>query len=166
MCLVGPASGFFRGAREGVALGLHFEDLSVGRVFVSRGRTITEADLVMFAGLSGDFIQLHTNEEYARQSMFGRRIAHGALVFSISVGLTTQMNVIDDTVLAFHGVDHLRFTKPVFIGDTVQVSKRVIKAQEMGAKRGLITFETSVINQNKEAVVVYLDKLLVKRREG
>ncbi len=63
-----------------------------------------------FAGLSGDFVELHTNEEFARKSPFGRRIAHGALVFSISTGLMTQMNVINDTVLAFYGVDKLRFT--------------------------------------------------------
>jgi acyl dehydratase len=146
-------------------LSSYFEDLSVEDQFLSRGRTITEADLVNFAGLSGDYVELHTNEEYASRTLFGRRIAHGALIFSISVGLTTQMGLLNETILAFHGVEHLRFTRPVFIGDTVRVRKRVLKRQEMGKSRGLITFETSVVNQRDEQVVIYHDKLLVKRRE-
>src|SRR5881628_2360608 len=113
-------------------MGLYYEDFQAGMSFESRGRTITEADIVNFAGLSGDFIELHTNEEYARQSPFGRRIAHGALVFSVSIGLMTQMNLINETVMAFYGVDKLRFTKPVFPGDTVHVIKRVMEAQEKG----------------------------------
>jgi len=143
----------------------YFEDFHVDSVFETRGRTITEADLVNFAGLSGDFIELHTNEEYARQSPFGRRIAHGALIFSISTGLMTQMNLVNGTVLAFYGVDKLRFTKPVFIGDTVRVTKRVTEVHARDADRGVVTFETTVMNQNGERVIVYLDKLLVKRKK-
>lgn len=142
----------------------YFEDFSMGALYESRGRTVTEADIVNFAGLSGDFVELHTNEEYARKTPFGKRIAHGALVFSISTGLMTQMNLINDTVLAFYGIDKLRFTGPVFIGDTVRVSKRVVELREKDAERGLITFETQVLKQDGEAVIVYLDKLLVKRR--
>ena len=142
----------------------YFEDFTPGAVFESRGRTITETDIVNFAGLSGDFVELHVNDEYARQSPFGRRIAHGALVFSISTGLMTQMNLINDTVLAFYGIDRLRFTRPVFPGDTVRVSKRVVEVQEKGAARGVVTFETTVLNQSGEAVVVYRDKLLLKRK--
>lgn len=142
----------------------YFEDFTVGGVTESRARTITEADIVNFAGLSGDFIELHTNEEYARQGPFGRRIAHGALVFSISTGLMTQMNLINDTVLAFYGLDTLRFTKPVFIGDTVRVHKRVLTRKVKGPDRGVITFETTVLNQNNEPVIVYQDKVLLKRK--
>lgn len=131
---------------------------------MSRGRTVTEADIVMFAGLSGDFVELHTNEEYARQTAFGRRIAHGALVFSLSIGLTTRMNLIDDSLLAFSGVDRLRFVQPVFIGDTIQVAKRVIERQELDSSRGVIVFETKVTNQNANTVLMYHDKLLLKRR--
>ena len=144
----------------------YFEDFTVGATALSRGRTITEADIVAFAGLSGDFIELHTNEEYARQSFFGRRIAHGALIFSISTGLASQMSNIHDTVIAFYGIDKLRFTRPVFIGDTVRVQKKVIETQEKGPGRGLVTFETSVLNQKDEQVLVYLDKLLIKRRNA
>src|ERR1035438_10853967 len=113
----------------------YYEDFSTGGVLESRGRTVTEADIVNFAGLSGDFVELHTNEEFARKSPFGRRIAHGALVFSISTGLMTQMNLINDTVLAFYGIDKLRFTGPVFIGDTVRVTKRVVELKEKDAER-------------------------------
>jgi 3-hydroxybutyryl-CoA dehydratase len=154
----------YSAAGEGISLSLYFEDFTVGSVFETRGRTVTEADIVNFAGLSGDFIELHTNEEFARKSPFGRRIAHGALIFSISTGLTTQLNLINDTVLAFYGVDKLRFTKPVFIGDTVRVQKRIIEAQERDKGRGVLTFETSVLNQHSEPVIVYQDKLLIKRR--
>jgi acyl dehydratase len=143
----------------------YFEDFTAGSVYESRGRTVTEADIVNFAGLSGDFVELHTNEEFARKSPFGRRIAHGALVFSISTGLMTQMNLVNDTVLAFYGMDKLRFTGPVFIGDTVHVVKRVVELKAKDADRGIVTFETEVLNQSNEAVIVYTDKLLVKRKK-
>lgn len=144
-------------------MGLYFEEFSLGQEFASRGRTITETDIVNFAGLSGDFVELHTNEEFAKQTPAGRRIAHGALIFSISTGLMTQMNLINDTVLAFYGVDKLRFTKPVFIGDTVRVAKKVADLVGKG-ERGVVTFETTILNQRGETVQVYHDKLLLKRR--
>ena len=143
----------------------YYEDLTVGGAFESRVRTVTETDIVNFAGLYGDFVELHTNEEFARKSPFGRRIAHGALVFSISTGLMTQMNLVNDTVLAFYGLDKLRFTAPVFIGDTVRVVKRVIELREKDAGRGVVTFETQVLNQSNEPVIVYTDKLLLMRRK-
>lgn len=145
-------------------MSLYYEDFNPGMVFESRGRTITEADIVLFAGLSGDFIELHTNEEYARQSLFGRRIAHGALIFSVSTGLVAQLNLINDTVLAFYGVDKLRFTRPVFIGDTVRVQKKVLELQDKGTGRGMVVFETNVLNQKNETVVVYLDKVLLQKK--
>jgi len=74
------------------------------------------------------------------------------------------MNLINDTVLAFYGIDKLRFTGPVFIGDTVRVSKRVVELKEKDAERGIVAFETQVLNQNNEPVIVYTDKLLLKRR--
>ena len=145
-------------------MSLYFEDLQSTGDMTSRGRTVTEADIVMFAGLTGDFIELHTNEEFAKTTKFGRRIAHGALVFSISIGLTTRMNLLDDTILAFAGVDKLRFVAPVFIGDTIHVTKRVVEQQELGAAQGSVTFETKVLNQRNELVLVYRDKLLLRRQ--
>jgi acyl dehydratase len=145
-------------------LSLYFEDFTVNSVSTSRSRTITEADIVNFAGLSGDFVELHMSETYAAKGPFGRRIAHGALVFSISTGLGIQMNQITDTVIAFYGVDKLRFTRPVFIGDTVHVAKKVASKEPKGAGRGVVTFETTVLNQHGETVIVYYDKVLLKAR--
>lgn len=125
---------------------------------------MTETDVVAFAAFSGDYSELHTNEEYARQTAYGRRIAHGALVLSISIGLTTRMNLTDDTVVALWGIDDLRFLHPVFIGDTIQIMKRVIERRELDSTRGLVVFETRVTNQDTTTVVVYNDKLLMKRR--
>jgi 3-hydroxybutyryl-CoA dehydratase len=142
----------------------YFEDFALDSVSTSRSRTVTEADIVNFAGLSGDFIELHMSEAYAAQGPFGKRIAHGALVFSISTGLTVQTVEIDDTVIAFYGMDKLRFTRPVFIGDTIHVVKKVIAKAPKGTDRGVVTFETTVLNQNGETVLVYTDKLLVKAR--
>jgi 3-hydroxybutyryl-CoA dehydratase len=145
-------------------LSLYFEDFTVGVEHVTRGRTITESDIMNFAGLSGDFIELHTNEEYARQSPFGHRIAHGMLTLSISTGLMTRMNLITDTVVAFYGIDKLRFVKPVFIGDTIHVKKTVLDTMAKGGTAGVVTFDTAVLNQNGEAVLVYRDKLVIKKR--
>ena len=145
-------------------MSLYFEDFAIESVSTSRTRTVTESDIVNFAGLSGDFVELHMSETYAAKGPFGKRIAHGALVFSISTGLSIQLNQIQETVIAFYGVDKLRFTRPVFIGDTIHVVKKVIKKEQKGADRGVVTFETSVLNQFDEPVIVYYDKVLLKAR--
>jgi acyl dehydratase len=145
-------------------MSLYFEDFAMGRKSTTRSRTITEADIVNFAGLSGDFVELHTSEEFARNGPFGRRIAHGLLVLSISSGLAVQMRETTDTVIAFYGIDRLRFTKPTFIGDTIHVEKEVIAADRKSPDRGVVTFNTQVLNQNGEPVIVYQDKLMLKAR--
>jgi len=145
-------------------MGLYFEDFIVGHKTVSRTRTITEADIVNFAGLSGDFVELHMSETFAAAGPFGKRIAHGLLVLSVSSGLMVQMGTTTDTVIAFYGIDRLRFTKPTFIGDTVHVEKEVIATDRKGPGRGVITFNTQVLNQHGEPVVVFQDKLMVKAK--
>jgi 3-hydroxybutyryl-CoA dehydratase len=145
-------------------VGLYFEDFADRAPITSRGRTIAEADVVTFAGLTGDFVELHTNEEYAKTTKFGRRVAHGALVFGMSIGLATRTNLLEDTLLAFAGVDKLRFVAPVFIGDTIHIVKRVMERKEAGAAQGTVVFETRVFNQRDELVLVYLDTMLIKRR--
>jgi len=145
-------------------MGRFFEELEIGLSVETAGRTVTEADVMAFAGLTGDFTELHTNEEFARTTVFGRRIAHGALVFSIAVGLTTRTNLLDDTIAAFSRVDNLRFVKPVFIGDTIDVRKTVVAVEEKGSLQGLVAFDTRVRNQRGEIVLAYVDKVLVKRR--
>lgn len=140
-----------------------FEDYQLDQVTTSGTRTITEADIVNFAGLSGDFHELHMSEEFARRGPFGRRIAHGALIFSVSTGLTIQMGD-HENIIAFYGVDKLRFTHPTFIGDTIRVTKKVIALEPKGDERGVVAFETTVLNQNDKVVVVYQDRVLIKRR--
>jgi len=140
-----------------------FEDYQLDEITASRTRTITEADIVNFAGLSGDFHELHMSEEFAKRGPFGRRIAHGALIFSISTGLTIQMGGTDN-IIAFYGVDKLRFTHPTFIGDTIQVTKKVIALEPKGDERGVVAFETTVLNQHDQPVVVYQDRVLLRRK--
>jgi acyl dehydratase len=141
-----------------------FEDFESAGPVTSAGRTITEADVNAFAQLTGDFVKLHTDEDYAKTTKYGRRIAHGALVFSIAMGLSTEMRLFNDELIAFAGVDKLRFVAPVFFGDTVHVIKTVRERKEMGAAQGTVTFDTRVLNQRNELVVAYLDRLLIKRR--
>mgnify|MGYP002085189945 CR=1 FL=1 len=98
--------------------GLFWEEWEVGRTFKSSARTVTEADLVIYSGLSGDYNPLHTDEEFAKATEFGTRIAHGPLVYAIAAGLIFQMHLYDDTLIAFLGFENLKFTKPVKPGDT------------------------------------------------
>lgn len=143
---------------------MFFEDLESPEPMTSSERAVTEADVMAFARLTGDFVPLHTDEAYARTTKFGQRIAHGALVFSISVGLSTEMQLFNDSLLAFAGVDKLRFVAPVFFGDRIHVVKRVVERKPLGDAQGTVTFESRVLNQRGELVVAYLDRVLVKRR--
>jgi 3-hydroxybutyryl-CoA dehydratase len=145
-------------------MGRHLEEFEPGFTVTTAGRTVTEHDVMSFAGLTGDMTELHTNEEYARTTPFGGRIAHGALVFSLSVGLTTRTNLLDDTIVAFNRVDNLRFTRPVMIGDTIRVTKRLIEAEAKLRDSGVLAFDTRVLNQRGEIVLAYVDRLVVKRR--
>ena len=143
---------------------MYFEDYVIDQVRTSRGRTITEADIVNFAGISGDFVELHVNEEYAKAGPYGRRIAHGALIFSISTGLMVQMTSDHEAIVAFRGVDQLRFLAPVFIGDTIHVTKKTLEKNTKDGVRGLVIFETTVLNQDGKPVLAYIDRLMVKCR--
>ncbi len=144
---------------------MFFEDFTLDYVFDSPGRTIAEGDIMEFARLTGDFSEIHTNDDRAKESPFGRRIAHGALVFSISIGITVSSGLVDDSLVAFYGVDGLRFTRPVFIGDAVTVQKRVHALEVKGQGRGMVTFRTRVLNQDGRPVLVYRDSLLLRTRD-
>lgn len=144
--------------------GRHFEDFEVGEEAISAGRTITEADIVNFAGLTGDWYELHTNKEWAATGPFGQRIAHGALIFSIATGLALRMEPPSDGLMAFYGLDRLRFVKPVFIGDTICVRQQVTEKSERDETSGVITTLSEVLNQHEQVVVSYTAKVLYKRR--
>jgi len=143
---------------------LYFDDYVLGGTSKTRSRTITEADIVNFAGVSGDFVELHVSEEYAKKGPFGRRIAHGFLTLSIASGLMVQADPHQEVIIAFYGIDKLRFLQPVFIGDTIRVTKKVVELQKKAADRGVVAFETTIFNQREEPVVVFFDRLMVKCR--
>src|ERR1044071_51860 len=145
-------------------MGKYFEDFEVGEESVTAGRTITETDIVNFAGITGDWNEIHTNKELAARGPFGQRIAHGALVFSIATGLSVRTGQTGDTVIAFYGLDRLRFVKPTLIGDTVVVRKKVESKSERDAASGIVTMLNEVINQRDEVVISYIAKVLLKRR--
>jgi 3-hydroxybutyryl-CoA dehydratase len=145
-------------------MGKYFEDFEAGEESMTAGRTVTETDIVNFAGITGDWNEIHTNKEMAERGQFGQRIAHGALVFSIATGLSVRLGQTADTVIAFYGLDRLRFVKPTFIGDTIRVRQKVESKSERDQSSGIITMLNEVLNQRDEVVVSYTAKVLLKRR--
>jgi 3-hydroxybutyryl-CoA dehydratase len=145
-------------------MGKHFEDFEVGEESTTAGRTVTETDIVNFAGITGDWNEIHTNKELAEHGPFKQRIAHGALVFSIATGLSVRMGQTADTVIAFYGLDRLRFVKPTFIGDTIRVKQKVESKSERDEHSGIVTMLNEVVNQKDEILVSYTAKVLLKRR--
>ncbi|TFZ02818.1 acyl dehydratase [Ramlibacter henchirensis] len=148
-------------------LPIHFEDLATGQSFTTGGRTVTEADVVNFAGLSGDFHSLHMDETFAAGTPHGRRIAHGMLIVSMTAGLVARlplMRGLERTTIGLASVN-CRFLRPTFIGDTIRVRVEVQEKQE-GRKpdRGSVVLRRSVTNQNDEVVVEGLWTLAVRRR--
>ncbi|MEW6073012.1 MAG: MaoC/PaaZ C-terminal domain-containing protein [Planctomycetota bacterium] len=132
--------------------GYWFEELAVGQVFDSPGRTITETDVVNFAGLSGDYTPVHTDAEYARRMPFRRRIAHGMLVQSIATGLGTRTGVLEGTIAAISGVT-IDWKAPVFPGDTIRLRLEVAELGASPAKRtGRVVYRAHVLNQRDQVV--------------
>lgn len=145
--------------------GLYWEDWEVGRTFKSGARTVTEADLVIYSGLSGDYNPLHTDEEYCKTTDFGTRIAHGPLIYAIAAGLVFQMHLYDDTLIAFLGFENLRFTKPVKPGDTIHARLEVTERRETSrSDRGVMKRKLQVVNQRDEVVLDAVQAFLIKRR--
>jgi 3-hydroxybutyryl-CoA dehydratase len=142
---------------------LFLEDFRLGMTFTTPGRTVTEADVVGFAALSGDYNPLHTDEEFARAGRFGRRIAHGTLTLAILTGMWDKIGIIAGSVEAFYGIDGLKFTLPVFFGDTLHAVIRVTDKQERETN-GMVTLSNEVLNQRGETVMVCTTKLVIRRR--
>ncbi|MFQ5944789.1 MAG: MaoC/PaaZ C-terminal domain-containing protein, partial [Anaerolineae bacterium] len=108
------------------APGLYFEEFQVGHQVTSPGRTITETDIVTFAGLSGDYNQLHTDAEFSRTASFGQRVAHGLLGLAVASGLAGRLGLIEGTAEAFAGINW-KFSAPIYIGDTISLVATVGK---------------------------------------
>ncbi len=145
----------------------HYEDCELGQQVCSPARTITETDIVQFAYLAGDWMPMHTDEEYARQSAFGQRVAHGMLILVVTTALLTRggsRGTFPEQTLALYGLDKVRFIGPTKIGDTVRAESEVTKVQELDAERGLLTFLVAVKNQRDEEVLRFSIRILAARR--
>jgi acyl dehydratase len=129
---------------------LYLDDVAVGTVWKTRGRTITEADLLTFGTWSGDMHPLHTDEEYARDTQYGTRIFHGPGALSIAFGLEMSLGWKIGSALAFLGLRDWKFLAPVFIGDTIHVVEEVVEVTPSRSKRdrGIVTTKVQVLNQN------------------
>jgi 3-hydroxybutyryl-CoA dehydratase len=142
--------------------GKYFDEFETGMRITSPGRTITETDVVNFAGVSGDFNQIHTDLEYSRSTPFGQRVAHGLLGLSIASGLAVRTGVLEGTILAFREIDQWKFIKPVFLGDTVWVEMTITETKALRRLGGgAVTIEMDVKNQKDETVMKGLWKVLV-----
>lgn len=136
-----------------------FPELKVGQSKVSRGRTLTETDVVNFCMLTGNWLEIHANEEFAKTARFGRRVVQGSLVFSIvNALLPFDSSVVD----AFYGVDRLRFLKPTFIGDTLWARSEIIDLREKDGDAGVATLELVGANQRREKVMRCEFSLLIR----
>jgi len=148
-------------------VGLFFEDLEVGQVFPTPARTVTEADVVNFAGVSGDFNPVHTDEEYARGTLFGRRVAHGLLILAMLTGLRLRTGVFEGTLIAWLEIRNYRFLKPVFPGDTIRGETEIGEKRETSRPdRGVVVQRVRVFNQRGELVQEGEFVTLVRRRDG
>jgi 3-hydroxybutyryl-CoA dehydratase len=139
----------------------YFDDIEVGDSFTTKGRTITEADLVNFAALTWDTYPLHVDAEWASKTMFGERIAHGMLVLSYAAGLVPMQ---PGPIVAFYGMEKVRFFLPTKIGDTIRVHVELKEKEERDENLGLATFHNTVLNQRDETVAKSINKVVLNRR--
>jgi acyl dehydratase len=145
--------------------GMYWEEWEIGAEFESPARTVTEADVTIYAGLSGDYNPLHINEEFCKKTQFGTRIAHGPLIYAIAAGLVFQLHLYDDTLIAFLGFDSLKFTKPVKPGDTIRARIKVLEKRETSnPDRGVMKRQLQVLNQRDEVVQDAVQAFLLKRK--
>jgi len=141
-----------------------FEDYDVGFSRQSLGRTITEADIVLHAGQTGDFFPHHMDAEWCKTQDFGQRIAHGTLIFSVAIGMTA--GEINPQAMSY-GYDRLRFIRPVFIGDTIRVTASIADKRDhpKRVESGIVAEKIEVVNQRNETVLVCEHLYLVQRRK-
>jgi acyl dehydratase len=145
---------------------LHFEDVAVGFRFETPARTVTEADIVAFAGVSGDFNPLHTDSVFAAGSIYGERIAHGALVVSLATGLRQRVGLFDGTLMGLLEIRSWRFLAPVRVGDTIQVVSEVTELRETSKPdRGIMVQRIDVVDQHDAVVQRGELVMLLRRRE-
>src|SRR5436305_8381763 len=144
---------------------LYFEDVAVGQEWESLGRTVTEADVVNFAGLSGDYNPIHVDHEFAKTTIFRKPIAHGLLVWSMSSGLGLYCPPM--RTLAFVAVREWHFRSPVFVGDTIRLRTKVLEKEASSrGRRGRIVWQRQIMNQAGKVVQEGIITTLVQGRAG
>lgn len=132
---------------------LFFDDLTVGMRFPTAGYTVTEADLVGFSGVTGDFNPLHTDAEFAKGTIFGQRVAQGTLILSLATGLRQRTGLFDGTMMAFLEIRRWKFVRPVFIGDTIRAVTEITALRPTSKPdRGIMEQVVRVLNQRDEVV--------------
>jgi acyl dehydratase len=146
----------------------YWEDYEIDQKFESPGRTITDADLAIHAAFSGDWTEVHTNEEYAKGTKFGGRVAHGPLTFLVGTGLIVRMGIFERTVRAFLGMNYMEVTEPVFAGDTLYLTLEVKDKQRLESRddEALVVFECEMTNQDDDVVFKGDLKFLMGLREA
>ena len=147
--------------------GLYFEEYEVGQSITSQGRTITEADVVGFAALSGDWNPMHTDAVFASEHPFGQRVAHGLLVLSVASGLAVRLGFLEETALAVREIGDWKFSLPVYFGDTVRVKATVVATKPMPRLGGgLVTLKVQILNEDDRVVQRGTWGVLVRGQEG
>ena len=142
--------------------GKYFDEFEIGMSFTSPGRTVTESDIVSFAGLSGDYTQIHTDAEFSKQTIIGERVAHGLLGLAIVSGLAVRTGALEGTVIAFREIVDWKFIKTILIGDTVHVVQKVVEVKPLPRLGGgAVNIELRLINQHDEVVMKGVWKVLV-----
>ncbi|MDX2160307.1 MAG: MaoC/PaaZ C-terminal domain-containing protein [bacterium] len=148
-----------------MAHGLTFEQFNIGDTYTSQARTVNESDVSQFAGLSGDFNPLHTDAEFAKTTPVGQRIAHGMLVMAMATGMANWTGVFEGTTIAL-AEQQIRYKGVVLFGDTIHLKLTVAEKKETSKPdRGVVKFDTEVINQ-KGAVVIEGQWTLLMKRDG
>ena len=146
----------------------YLDDYSIEEKIISPARTITETDIVNFAGFTGDWHPLHTDVEYAENTAFKGRIAHGMLILSIGMALPFRLgpysSVLPKSFIAFYGMDEIRFTAPVRIGDTIHCEVEVLEIIDKDNNKGVLTTRNLIINQYNKVVVSFKMKLFCGKR--
>lgn len=141
-------------------MNMPYGELVIGQRARSRGRTMTETDVVNFCGLTGNWLELHSNVEFAKKTLYGQRLVQGGLVFVIANAL---IGFDASVVEAFYGVDQLRFRKPTFIGDTLHAESEIVALREKGEHHGVATAHLCAVNQRGETVLSCDFSLLIRR---
>ena len=142
-----------------------FDEWAEGEEYVTPSRTLTETDVVMFAAMTGDYNELHTSEEFMKNSQFGKRIVHGLLVLAISHGLLFRTGFLEGTAIAFLGIDSWKFEAPLFFGDTIRVKIKVAEKKPSKSKldRGIVRLFLEIIKQDGTVAQSGFKILMIKR---